>query len=482
MIIKNAYLNIIRTKSRNSLIMIIMIMIAFTATMALSIKSSTDSLVNASLSQLSVEANIQVDREKIFSSMTDLTQQERNALLRSVPSLTYETLQLYSAASSVDDFVVTQSTSLSALDFSPVDINDTLSSAIKGTTGDFMILGYDRIEAMSDFLNGNAVLVEGEMFDLGLDTNEVIVHQSLALLNDFQIGNTIQLINPRNPEEVISLIISGIYSTTQNDETVISPLNDPSNRMLLSMATLNEILDNSVILNPERLSTNGIMMSQALKLNTNATYYFDTITDYEGFEIEASSLGLDLNTYSIVSSNLKAFELSVQPLEQMANTSMTFLLLTLGIGISLLILFQFFIVKQRQYDIGVYAAIGMKKSKIAKLFVTESLLLASFSIAIGVFLGVMTTPMMSDVLLSDAIEQAKTQQATISENFNRPGSGTSSQQMIGDVTYIDSLQVGIDMNTLISLAGLALIITMISSSIGVMSIARYEPLQILSER
>ncbi len=482
MILKHAYLNIIRTKSRNSLIMIIMIMIALTATMALSIQSSTDSLVNASLSQLSVEATIRVDREKIFSTMTDLTQQERNALLRSVPSLSYETLQLFATASSVDDFVVTQSTSLSALDFLPVDINDTLSLTTKGTTGEFMVLGYDRMEAMSDFMNGNATLVQGEMFDLSMATDEVIVHQSLALLNDFQIGDTIQLINPKNPEEITNLFISGIYSTTQTDESVVSPLNDPSNRMLLSMATLNTILDDSVLMNPERLTTNGVMMSQALTLTTNATYYFSSIVDYERFEIEATSLGLDLATYSINSSNLNAFKQSIQPLEQMANTSMTFLLLTLGIGISLLILFQIFIVKQRQYDIGVYAAIGMKKSKIATLFVTESLLLASFSIAIGVLLGVMTTPMISDVLLSDAIAQAQTQETTINENFGRPGGGTSSQQIITDVSYIDSLQVSIDTNTLLSLVGLALVITMISSSIGVMSIARYEPLQILSER
>jgi putative ABC transport system permease protein len=482
MILKHAYLNIIRTKSRNSLIMIIMIMIALTATMALSIQSSTDSLVNASLSQLSVEATIQVDREKIFSTMTDLTQQERNALLRSVPLLSYETLQLFATAESVNDFVVTQSTSLSALDFSPVDINDTLSLTTKGSNGEFMVLGYDRMEAMSDFTNGNATLVEGEMFDLTTGSNEVIIHQSLALLNDFQIGDTIQLINPRNPEEIISLVISGIYSTTQNDESVVSPLNDPSNRILLSMATLNSILNDSIILNPEKLSTNDIIMSQALTLSTNAIYYFDSIAEYENFEVEATSLGLDLSTYSISSSNLKAFEQSIQPLEQMANTSMTFLLLTLGVGISLLILFQIFIVKQRQYDIGVYAAIGMKKSKIAQLFVTESLLLASFSIAIGVFLGVMTTPIISDVLLSDAIEQAQIEQTTISQNFNRPGGGSSSQQIITDVSYIDSLQVSIDTNTLFSLVGLALVITMISSSIGVMSIARYEPLQILSER
>jgi putative ABC transport system permease protein len=481
MILKNAFLNLIRSKSRNSLILLIMIVISLTATIALVIQSSSQALVDSNLAGIRVEASIQVDREKIFASMSDLTQQERNDYLRSVPTLLSDDFQLYATASSLDSFVITSSTSISGISIVPIDMSETSTLPTKGTNGEFRLIGYENASSMQDFLNGNASLVDGIMFDFNEANYEVIIHQSLALLNDLSINDTITLVNPRNPDEVIEFLISGIFTTTLTDEDTTNPLNDSSNRLLISEATLDEITSNSIKLNPETISNNGNLISQALLTTTTATYYFSSIEAYESFITEVETLGLDMSLYSVISPNLQSFEQSVQPITQISKTSMSFLILTLIVGLGLLILFQFFITKQRQYDIGVYAAIGMKKSKIALLFITESMVLTSLAIMIGITVGMLLTPVVSNELLGDAIAQAQTQQNSVNQNFNRPGQGQNNP-FAPTVSYIDELDVSLDLSTITSLLGLGLFISMLSSSVGVFSVSRFEPLQILSER
>lgn len=479
MIFKHAFLNLIRSKSRNSLILLIMMVIALTATIALTIQTSTESLINSTLDNIQIEATIQVDREKIFASMTDLTQQQRNELLRSIPSPSLEDYELYATHPAVNAFLVTQSTALNGLDVTPVDISDS-TTTIK-TNGEFKLLGYDSAASMTDFTSGTATVIDGMMFDLSLASHEVIIHQSLALLNDLQVNDTLTFTNPRNLDESIALTISGIYSTTTTATDSTSPLNDASNRLLVSTATLDAVIANSVLLNPEELSTNGILMSKALTKTTTATYAFNSMADYERFTQEVENLGLDTTIYSVTSSNLSAFEASVQPLNQISQTSLSFLALTLGVGLGLLVLFQLFITKQRQYDIGVYAAIGLKKIKIGALLVMESLMLTSVAIVIGVSLGLFLTPTVTDSLLGDAIAQAQIEQSAIDQNFSRPGQGNNAP-VVTNVDYVSSLDVSIDLQTLLTLMGLGLVMSGLSSSVGVFSVARFEPLQILSER
>jgi putative ABC transport system permease protein len=458
-----------------------MMVISLTATMALVIQSSSDALVDATLSGLKVEATIQVDREKIFANLGDLTQQERNAYLRSIPVLQSDDYLTYANASSVESYIISLSTSISGDSIEPVDISDTTTLPTRGTSGEFRLLGYESVNSMQEFINGQASLVEGVMFDFKAANQDILIHQSLALLNDLGVNDTITLVNPRNAEELITFVVSGIYTTTTSEEDATSPLNDSSNRLLISKATLESITSASILLNPETISTSGNLMSQALVMNTSATYYFSSVEAYDSFVIEAEALGLDTSLYSITSPNLQAFEQSVQPLIQISKTSMSFLMLTLVVGLGLLILFQLFITKQRQYDIGVYAAIGLKKSKIAMLFITESMILTSVAITLGIVLGIFLTPMVSNELLGDAIAQAQSQQDTINQNFNRPGQGLNTTTPT-NVSYIDSLDINLDLNTILSLLGLGIFITAMSSSIGVLSVSRFEPLQILSER
>ena len=58
---------------------------------------------------------------------------------------------------------------------------------------------------------------------------------------------------------------------------------------------------------------------------------------------------------------------------------------------------------------------------------------------------------------------------------NRPGAAK-------DVEYLDSLNATTDFTVLMSLTGISILLTLIASSAGMISVLRYEPLKILSER
>lgn len=479
MIIKHALLNLVRSKSRNSLILLIMMVIALTATIALTIQTSSNSLIENTLDTMRIDATIQVDREKIFETMSGLTQQERNALLRGIPALGIEEYEKYAVLDSVDSLIITQSTSLNGVDIIPVDVTD--NAIAFRNSGEFRVLGYDQIEAMNQFTTGGATIVEGMMFDLSYSGYEVILHQSLALLNDIQVNDQITLANPRNEEETITFTVSGIFTTSTTTSDGVSLLSDSANQLLISTATLDDLISKSVNLNPVELSSNGNLTTRSLSKTITGIYTFASVEDYDVFVIEAEQLGLDTTLYSVTASNLQTFEQSVQPLNQIAQSSMSFLILTLIVGVGLLVLFQLFISKQRQYDIGVYAAIGLKKSKIGALFMVESLMLTSVAIILGTTVGLLLAPQVSNVLLGDAIANAQSQESIINQNFARPGQGQTATSN-REVDYISSLNVSVDLQTLLSLMGLGLMMTAISSSVGVFSVARFEPLQILSER
>lgn len=67
-IIKNALKSIMRTKGRNILIMIIVLIIAISCCVALSIRQAAETTKREGPNNLFITAEIEVDREKIMSN------------------------------------------------------------------------------------------------------------------------------------------------------------------------------------------------------------------------------------------------------------------------------------------------------------------------------------------------------------------------------------------------------------------------------
>ena len=279
-IFKNAIRCISRSKGRNLLIGIITLVISVSACLGLSIKQAAESARADALENMTITATISYDRQSMMGSMArpdgngqkgDRKEFDRDKFfseMNNFSSLTLEEYQTYAKAESVKDFYYTLTASLNGSDdFSPVSTQEETEDSGMGffpgmgegrgpmgmgnafsSKGDFTIVGYSSDNAMTDFINGNATVSEGAVFDEGTTDYSCIISRELADFNTLSVGDKIRLYNPENEKEYYTLKIVGIYTGSGTNDTSFSAFStsqDPANKIYMSANALQVILSNS---------------------------------------------------------------------------------------------------------------------------------------------------------------------------------------------------------------------------------------------
>lgn len=536
-ILKNALRSISRSKVRNILIFVLILVIVISACVSLSIMNSANDAKDATLDAQNITAQISVDRESFMKEAANGQSGEvdRDAMRESMQDmpqdLSIEDQEKYAKSSYVKDFYYTLTSSVNGNDsLEPIDTSSTNEDSSSdsdssempgfdqaegsgqeskggpaggmGTQGDFTIIGYSSHDAMTSFISGENSISSGTMFDEDDSNNKCVISSELALLNDIEVGDKISVVNPNDEDETVSLTVCGIYESSDNSSNEPGGMggfrasSDPANQIYMSYTSLNNIITNS-----EKNATtstdedSGRETTTALRTNVNGTYVFSNVGDYENFEKDVESMGLDTETYTVSSQDIESYEQSLVPLNNLSKYAMYFLIIVLLIGAIILIVFNMFAIRERKYEIGVLAAIGMKKGKVALQFISELLVVTIIALIIGSAIGSVISVPIADALLENQIESATSASASQGERFggnfqggggapSMPGGGGMPSEMgPGSATeYIDSIQATVDFGVLMSLLGIGLLLSIISSSGAVISILRYEPLRILSDR
>lgn len=125
-IIKNALKSIGRSKGRNILIGIIVLVIAVSACLGLSIRQAAESAKESTLEGLNITASISYDRSSMMSGILGgsgapeagqkFDRDQFESLMGSASSLTLEEYQKYAEAESVQDFYYTLTASMNGAD------------------------------------------------------------------------------------------------------------------------------------------------------------------------------------------------------------------------------------------------------------------------------------------------------------------------------------------------------------------------------
>lgn len=500
-IFKNALRNVLRAKGRSILIFVLVLIIAVSACVALSIQNSAERAKESSYDAMSVTATIGTNRENMMGQMSADSENMMDIMSLMSQSIELEELEVYAQAESVSDFHYSGSISLDIYDETLTSYSTDSSSMSMsmgmmegmegmggmsfGSSGDFTITGYSAHDAMTEFVDGTLSIIEGYSFYEGDTSNAVLISEEIALLNDLSAGETITLVNPSKEDELIELTIWGIFSCETTDSF--------ANNMYMSIESVQAICDASAE-DPDTYTDEDteIEYTSELSYQVTATYVFEDPTAYETFSTEAEALGLDLDSYSITSTDLTEFNESLVPLESLSEFTMISFIVILLIGALILIVFNLFTVRERKYEIGVLAAIGMPKPKVAMQFITEVIIVTFVAILVGAGIGAIIANPLGDMLLESQIESTETQSNTVNENFGgnfsgsqggMPGMEMGSTGMFGStVDYIDELNTSIDLLVMVQLMGLGLLLSVLASSVGIVSVLRYEPLKILSER
>ncbi len=459
-IIKNALRCIGRSKGRNVLIGIIVLVIAISACIGLSIRQAAESAKEDTLSGMSVTATISVDRQSMMGNMKpgegsegSFDKDSFKEMMGSTSSLSIEEYQKYAEASTVENFYYTVTTSLDGSDsIEPVTDEEEETSSennsnsqggnfpngfgspggMKGgfsmSSGDFTVIGYSSDNAMTDFVEGTATIDSGAVFEEGTENYDCIISSELATFNDLSVGDKFSLTNPNSEDETYELTIVGIYTDESTNESFQQMkgrgFSDPANQIYMSSAAVDKLVAAS-----EEVSTTvtdedtGRETETKLTGTLSCTYVFADTDDYYIFEEEVRTLGLS-DDYTVSSSDISSFENSLVPLETLGTMAGWFLLVILIIGAIILIVLNIFNVRERKYEIGVLTAMGMKKGKVAMQFLTEIFVVTLAAVIIGVGIGAVSAVPVTNALLENQISSTESQSAEIDKNFGRDNGGS----------------------------------------------------------
>jgi putative ABC transport system permease protein len=516
-IIKNAMRSITRSKGRNILIGLIVLVIAISSCVALSIREAANKVREDTLSNMNVTAEITVNRSSISQQFRseDKSSFDSNSfknMMEQTKDLSLDELKKYAEASSVKGFDYTMTASLSQSSIKPVDTSSSSSSTQSNqqnrfgggenkmeTKGDFTITGYSSDSMMTDFRDGLSKITSGQMFSEGTSDKVCVISDELADYNSLSVGSEIILKNPNKESETYTFKVVGIYHNEQSTSSKssgfmrgFSTALDPANNIYMSYTTLSNIIKDSETNATKTTDSTGIETSTAIKGTIAGVYSFANVEGYETFKTQVKSLGLSDN-YTVVSTDVEQFESSMQPLDNLSKFALYFLIVVLIIGSIILIVLNVFNIRERKYEIGVLTAIGMKRKKVALQFLTEIFTLALAAMMIGTIVGAAISVPVTNKLLESQITSS-TQSSTSKENsFGRPSGGSNSMQggggpggesnMFSNATStITSVSSATNLMVVLQLFVIAIAITLISGAASVSFIMRYEPLKILSNR
>lgn len=539
-IIRNALKCIGRSKGRNILIGVIVLVIAISSCLGLSIRQAAESAKEETLGSLSVTATISFDRTSAMAQMSGREEGgtgkgfDRSSfadMMGESSSLSLEEYLTYAQAQSVKEFYYSMAAYVNGTDtFEPVSTDveeqpdrsteETEEPAdargegpgvmggkgdrIFGSNSDFTVIGYSGEAAMTPFLNGTAAISEGVVFAEGAASYECIITEELASFNDISVGDSIRIANPNNEEELYTLTVVGLYSDSSANASSFSLFGststDPANQIYMSYATLQEILTVS-----EAAADEDDSAAAALSGTLTGTYVFEDVEAYEAFEEEARALGLD-ESYTVSSSDMTAFEISMTPLNTLSTIAGYFLLVILVIGAVILVVLNIFNVRERKYEIGVLTAMGMKKGKVALQFLTEIFVVTLAAVVIGAAVGAVSSVPVTNALLESQVASQNSQAEQVEMNFGRGNMGGGKGMDMSDApddigaayekggflsgmlgangenSYVTEISSAMNLTVVVQMLGIGILLTLIAGMVSMLFVMRYEPLKILANR
>ncbi|MCI5622335.1 ABC transporter permease [Anaerostipes sp.] len=496
-LLKNAWKNVIRSKGRNLLIGLIVLIISVSACISLSIREAAENAKKDCLKNTEITGQIAVDRQSLMEDMNQsgADRSEMKEKMSQMQSLSVSQLKKYAESDAVKNFYYTMTTSLNGNNIDEVSTEETSTDSSTASSqsgpggndrkmenqGAFSLIGYSSEDAMTNFVNGTCKITDGSIFTENTSENVCIISDELATYNSLKVGSSIKLESPTDDSATITLKIVGIYhnsSSTSGENGVMNRFNagaDPANQIYTSYKALNFMVKNI----------------DSIMTQTSGTYVFADLDSYETFQKDVKKMGLD-DTYTVTSQDVNNYEQSLIPLENLSKFASYFFIIVLIIGAVILAVINIFNIRERKYEIGVLTAIGMKKWKVCTQFVSELFFVTIFSMVIGLGIGSAASVPISNQLLASQIENQQEQIENQENNFGRGNTQQSSDKtsntqgkggfMNQTVNYVSDISATVNITVMMQLLAVGIILTILSSLTAVIFIVRYEPLKILTNR
>lgn len=514
-IFKNSIRNIVRSMGRNILIGIIILVIAASCCIAISIGRSSD-IAREEASELNtIEANITPKGVQDRSKTPDKSVLEKYKAKGYAKEM-YYTLKLtvdgsgdfepYSSTdSSTDD---SSSTTSAAQTTTPQNNEQPGGPGGQGGQGgqsgqsdpnsqpspqdipDFLLTGYQSEKSMSSFANEICSVVsptdsENDYFSL-LSYSDSDKEYNCAISDylagydeetgkceTYDVGDVVTVKNPENASVKFKLKIAYVYHNSDYGNTVGNTKGcaDDANNILIN----SKAIDAMVAVSDEKDEDDN-----KLSATTVGTFVFATRDDYDALgEYIQQESG---DTYELKSEDVQKWENQFSTIDSLKSFANTFLVVILIIGAIILIILQMFNIRERKYEIGVLTAMGMNKGKVALQFILETFIVTIVCIIIGTSVGAaLSVPVTNSLLNSRSTSVSST--ATVSTTETTSADNSDKDSKANDYNSFDNtVGFSLDFTVVLQMIGIGLLLTIFSSSFAVAFVMRYQPLKILTNR
>ncbi len=533
-VFKNAFTSISRNKGRNILIGIIIIVISAACAITLSIRNSADKIVEAYENKYNVEATIGMDRNALMQSLRGEnddgeknSQEDMINIFNEIEQVSVEEIKTYGNSKYVDSYYYVYNASMDAKDLTEATdslVKETTTTTTKtdqyttkfdappgggrgpggqgGSTttkksttttkkteeifnaraanGAFSVMGYSSFEAMSNFISGSYTITDGEVSS-DFTSNEAVISEELASLNEIAVGDMITLVNPDDDDLTYEIIVTGIYKENTDESSDMTNMFSNSANTIITNATIVEKI---------------MADDEDFNVTVTPTFILTSTDVADKFAKEVKEKGL--SEYYAVTDNVDIVEGATKSISNVKTFATTFLIITLIIGGVVLLVINMINIRERKYEIGVLRTIGMKRILVISQFMIELLVVCIFSLLIGASVGALSSVRVANNLLENEISNATEDYENINKNFGggmseRPGNvpdepngkdnrGNMNFNGLVNIEQVDTMEAVVDFKVLIQLLAIGVGLTIISSISSCIAIARFSPLTILKER
>lgn len=467
-IIKNAWINIKRHLGRNILIGLIVLVVALSSTIALSINTSGNKLIESYKGKNELAVSFRLDMSKLRDESNTYTK------------LTVSDIENYADSDYVSSYYYTLDTSLSSDDIEAIDMSEKFEPKDNGdapngempdrgqgkenmdSQGDYKITAYSDPSYIENFINGTSKITSGSMITKDDEENHVVISEELATQNDSEVGDEITFYLPSDSSITYTFEITGIFETiddSASDDFMNMNALNAQNQIYTTVTAINNILEDDD-------SSNSL----------NATIYLKNQDDLEAYTEEVKDKGL--SDYYTLSNNTDEITSTLTPIKNISNFSMTFLIIILIVGAIILAVINILNIRDRKYEIGVLRAIGMSKTKLILSLLTELFIVTAIAFIIGIIGGKLLSQPVTNKMLENEINSQQVQTENTRENFGGRGFERPNERRATQ-NYEDSLTVTLDVKTIIILFSFGLILVIVSGSASAIFITKYNPNQIL---
>lgn len=477
-IFKNALLNLVKNKKRNILVAVIILILIISSTVSIVINNTTEKIIDDYANRFGSDVSIQMDIDEL-NEMYGAPSMDSNGQEIEIESITSEQyidfgksdcLKSYTLKGTLPiDFAgnikaVDEEVLDGGMDNVEVIGNGTNSNGNYGgrTTGNVIFVS--DLSALPEFKEEQRKIIDGKLFD---EKNGVIISKTLAELNDLKVGDKIELTPFTGPNaKTAEVVITGIFQDI-TDEYGGFPFEDPMiNRR-------NEVI----------MSINSDLCKESMHyLRVEGSYKLKNPDLLEKFKKELNQKGLP-KIYKVTTDEA-SYNKVVAPVKGLSKITGIAVVMTLLVGTVILLVIQSITVRERRYEIGVLRAIGMKKNKIIRMFVYENIMITSICLLLGFGLGMTISQPVANVMIDSQVQimEENNENSGMSDNgalILGPSGLTMDQNNVEPLSNID---VSVSLAAILQIILVAILISIITSLFSVITITKYEPIKILSER